>query len=65
MEKNKKPARSRLKECRNYPRISDNEGNNENNDDSGCVRTAFWHNVLIVWLNCMVGFFFLKICITT
>ena len=40
MEKNKKPARSRLKECRNYPRISDNEGNNENNDDSEVIIAA-------------------------
>lgn len=52
MEKNKKPARSRLKECRNYPRISDNEGNNENNDDSEVI--AYCLAQLYGWL------FFLK-----
>lgn len=63
MEGNKKPARSRLKGMQKLS--SDNEGNNENNDYSGCVWGEFWHNVLIARLNCMVGFFFLKIRITT
>ena len=38
MEENKKPARSRLKEYRNYLRV--NEGNNENNDDSEMIIAA-------------------------